>query len=410
MDISSPSPSGERSIQTGSVSNAVLATGDHSTIYQSATDSPEAIQANLELCTRRSMRHAQPRLTGLPLIKRAEVGDVERALLNQRSVIVIGKPGTGKSGLAFSLIDNARERGQLRLLLDCRDFRDVQAEPDLRRHFALQAISLSDACVVLHRHTNSPHPFLLVIDQLDSVVGTRAGNELIELALDCHESLDIRVVVMSRRAEIQEKKLLLRCYEQGFLEVQSAELPNAALYLDELGIASRSEEVERMACNLLNLSLIAKIKEQEPDFDFRTLTSDVALWEQRLDVFDRREGVDGTSLVAELANLAEAALKDSEGILIIDDPPAEAHRRLLSEGFIQRRWEQSRTCSFEHENLQDFLYAKRMMQLGQSVDFVNGELSRFRAQNVLLWMDRIAKAYNTHELARETLLRRLLNV
>jgi hypothetical protein len=401
-------------VQSETIANSLVVPGDGNivtqTIYQDTAGSLEAIQRNLASCTRRSLRRARPRLAGLPVIARAEVGDIERALLDGRSVIVIGLPGSGKSGLAFTLIDNAQRRGQLHLLLDCRDFQDVRAEPDLRRCFALQTMSLTDACATLRQNAKSSSPFLLVIDQLDSIVGTRAGDELVEMALDCHEHPDICVVVMSRRGEVQEKRLLQRYYNEEFLEVQSAELLNAAPYLDELKIADRSEEVERMACNLLNLSLIAKIKEQEPDFDFRRLTSDVALWEQRLEVFIQREGIQGASTVAELTSLAEVALKANGGTFTVAEPPDAAHHRLLSEGLIRRSSDQSCVCSFEHENLQDFLYARRMAQLGRDVEFVNRELSRFRAQNVLLWMERIAEAHGTSEPSREVLLRKLLDV
>ena len=345
------------------------------------------------------------------MIERAEIGDVENLLQSGNSVLTLGSTGNGKSGLAYCLIRNAEKRGQPHLLIDCRDFQEVKSETDLRHRFALQSLSLPRACLDLRQHLNALSPFLVVIDQLDSVVGTQAGNQFVRFAIDCHGWADIGVVVLSRRGEVQEQRLLIDLYRKEFKEVQCAELPNANSFLDELGIVKRSEEVERMARNLLNLSLIASIKEQEPNFDFRQLTSEVALWEQRLEGFILREGVEGASIVAELTNLAEAALKAPEGTFRVDDPPLGAHYRLLSEGFIQRRGHpQSCVCSFAHENLQDFLYARRMVQNERSVAFVFNELpSRFRAQNVLFWMDRIAKT-GASEQSRKTLLRELLNV
>lgn len=417
VNTSSPTPPDDRHITTRDVSGGILNAGNvgliRQEIYYGVTDSPEAIRDNFADHTQQALRSARPRITGLSVIKRPEIGDIEKLLQDGISVVTIGDTGSGKSGLAHGLIGNAESRGQPHLLLDCRNFQEVQTELDLRHRFALQSLSLPRACLELRKFLNNLGSFLLVIDQLDSVVGTRAGDELVELAIDCHGRADIWVAVLSRSREVQEEQLLSELFREGFKKVQCAKLPNAASFLNALGITDHSEEVEHMARNLLNLSLIASIKEQEPNFDFSQLTNEVALWEQRLDVFMRRERVDGASLVAKLTDLAEEALKAPEGTFLVSAPPLEAHHKLLSEEFIQRQHPQSCVCSFAHENLQDFLYARRIVQNGRSVTFVLGELPRFRAQNVLFWidriMDRIAKT-GVSDQARKTFLRELLNV
>ena len=414
VDTSSPTPPGDHSIQAQDVANSILNTGSvekiEQNIYNAPADSLQAIQGNFEDYTSRALRTIRPRIAGLSLIKRDEVGDIEKVLQVGDSVLTLGNSGSGKSGLAHQVITNAKGRGQSCLLLDSRDFQTVQTEQDVRRQFSLQTLSLPRACLELHRHFNASLPFLLAIDQLDSVAGTQAGHELVQLALDCqgHENIDI--VVFSRQKELQEVKLLHPLYQGGFQEVQCAELSNAAPYLDALGIGDRSAEIERMACNLLNLSVIALIATKEPSSDFRQLTSDVALWEKRLDIFARGEGVAGDSIVAELTNLAEEALKSEEGVFRVSEPPLEAHRRLLSAELVQRRGNsQSCVCLFAHENLQDFLYARRTVQNERDEKFVLSEIPKYRAQNVLNWMDRIAKQ-SASEQARTKFLRGLFNV
>lgn len=416
MISSSPSDnekaSENRYIHTdGGMHNVIANTGDNVNIYANRS-SPADIWATFEDQNRRALRNSRPWIEGLTgVVPRPEVADIEKLLHGGESVLIIGSSGTGKSGLGFQLMKRAEERGQPRLALDCRIFHEIRDSPDLQQHLSLGSLSLCRACGEVVKHWRGKNKaFLMVIDQTDSVVGTPAGTEFVEVALDCHGRADIQVVVISRSGEVQEQRLLQPLYREGFRQVQSTELPSSLPYLKQLDIKNPSPEAIEMARNLLNLSLMATIRLQNPAFNFGNITNEVALWNERLEVFLQRNKVQGPQWLAELTRLAECGLKNPGGIFQVSEPPLEAHRNLISEGFIKTRTSTSQICSFSHENLQDFLYARSAVQTGRLPESVVEDLGRFRAQGALIWMDKISKISDAQETTREALLRSLFNV
>lgn len=377
--------------------------------YNSGNHSPSEIYEVFVDHTERVLRNSRPSIEGIEKpIPRAEIADVEKALLAGHAVIISGTSGTGKSGLGFELIENAKRREQCCLLLDCRIFNDVRNPIQL----VIGTLSLHRACKSVNTYKSNSQPFLIVFDQMDGVAGTPAGVELIQAAADCHcyEELCIQVVVISRNVEVQEQQLLTPLARNKFQTITSAPLLNAAPYLESLGIQNTSSEVIEMSRNLLNLSLIATIHDRKPDFDFQNIVNEVELWEGRLEIFLQQNVVNGHQWLSELVLLAKRALSADTGTILLDNPLPESQLRLLSEGFIERHFETSQVCTFFHENFQDFLYAKDAVETGKTIDQVINELGRFRVQGIFVWMDKISQTKSSLYSEREAMLRRLFNV
>ncbi len=392
-----------KSVNIGGDNYGPISTGD---TYIQSKDTPENIRATFEEKTTSALRYSRPKIEGLPdVIARAEVDDIEKLIQIGESVLVIGEPGTGKSGISYLLAERAKQRGQAHLVLNCRLLQSVRTEQDLKGYLSLDAFSLARACSAVR---SDGEPFLLIVDQLDSVLGVEASDAVLEAALGCHEKGDIRVVVFSRSGEAREKNVIETVSKEGFTTVSCEELTDATAYLLELGIASPSQELLGLARNLLHLSLIAKIKQKKPDADFSALTSEVALWEERLKVFNEQHKIKGATLIATLTSLAATALKSEDGTFVVDDPPSDEHEPLLSEQLIRRQYLQSDVCLFTHERMQDFLYARWLLKKGKDATFATQKLGPFRAHNVHIWLNKIAKADNVPE--RETILRNFFDV
>ncbi len=409
MNVFIENPMNNRTVNiNGDLNNSPVVTGDNSKVYINIMSS---IWETFEDRNIRATRNSRPFIEGLDLIMRDEVNDVESAFKRGQSALIVGDSGTGKSGLGFLLMDGAEKRKQPRLMLDCRNFYGVSNSVDLQNYLSLGNLSLSRACLEITKEWQEPNmDFLLVFDQVDNIAGSAAGREIIQTALDCH-SLGIHVVVISRQKEVREEALLAPLVDsRSFHRVESIQLLDSLPYFKKLKIINSSEEVVELGRNLLNLSLIAAIHQKNPDFDFSNLTNDVMLWKARLDVFQRQHTESGDALMAELSLLAAKTLKSPEGTFRLDDPENKHHNRLISEGFIRRRSQNSRICIFSHENLQNFVYATNALKDGMNESDISSALGIFRAQNVIVWMEKIAKVDELEDPTREARLRRIFDV
>ena len=102
---------------------------------------------------------------------------VEEMLRKHGAVLLVGSPGTGKSGIAYTIATSAKQSGGNVILLDARRAANLETTQDLRRYFDLQG-SLDVAVEKLA----AVQGCLLIVDQLDSIAGTSGAEELISLA------------------------------------------------------------------------------------------------------------------------------------------------------------------------------------------------------------------------------------
>lgn len=344
----------------------------------------DPVASEFKVHTDRAMNDARIVIPGLPdSIQRTEVGDVEDQLQLGRSIVLTGEPGTGKSGIGHMLAISARGGGKEVLLLDARRVEHIKDEADLRRFFSLTErvnkeigrIGLQGGC-------------RLIIDQLDSVVALPSATVLTNLAADCNGLVGVDVIVISRKREGHEAKLLSSLTANGFVELESRKLNEATAerLLTEIGIPSPAKNLIKLAQNLLNLELIAKIRVENDSFVFSAIEDEIDLWEKYVEALTESDSGGEESLEA-VVNLAKEALNSDDGSFTLTLPLARALIRLESWGVIVLDY--GRVYTFGHEKLRDYFYAWGATQRKAMPKDVVREINPHRSSNVLLWMEKI---------------------
>jgi hypothetical protein len=340
-------------------------------------------------------RHADRALTGVRdqingvTIPRIELDLVEDQLSQGRRVLFTGDAGTGKSGVSKMLALAAQRRGRCVLILDARQVGHVRSESELRAHLALKGpVEAAVARVARARGCS------VIIDQFDNAVGLVSAVVLSELAIACGRLENTDAVVVSRKREAHEEKLLEQLSAAGFVELTSyllskRKVSDTLRHFD----VEPSETLVDLSRNLLNLSLIATIKERQPDFDFSSVTEEVDLWEQYLEVLNRQEGVGvdpgaGETLIAEAVRLAEEGLHNSDRTFALKYPHSLAHKRLVSWNVIIPEIGED-MHRFRHEKLHDFLVAWGAVRRGELPSALHERFNVHRTRNVLVWMDKL---------------------
>jgi len=343
-------------------------------------------------------------------LPRNEIVWIEDQLSQGKSVLLVGDAGTGKSGIGASLARSAGERHEVVLLLDARHVGYIKSETELRQHLALNG-SIASAVGRVGRHKGCR----VIIDQLDNIAGSVSARLLVELAVECSPLTDVEIIVISRKREAHEVKLLNGLTTAGFVELISHPLSETRVegVLKQLGISQFSADLVALGRNLLNLELIGAIKQRQPNFDFSALMDEVDLWEQYIQILSEREEVASSSenaeqIVAEAVKLARSGLRSKDRTFCLDYPVSHSHRRLVSWGIIVYEQEDGRVCRFRHEKLQDFLYAWDAIQRRVMPTDVLDEINIHKSRNVLTWMDEIYSR-RSPQLHRR-FLREMLNV
>jgi nucleoside phosphorylase/energy-coupling factor transporter ATP-binding protein EcfA2 len=355
----------------------------------------DGVTSEFRIQTDRSLSGAKIAIPGLPgSIPRAEVKDVEDQLQLGRAVALTGEPGSGKSGIGYMLAVAARSEGKEVLLLDARRVEHLRDEVDLRRFLSAEGPVSSEI-----RRIGRMGGCRLIIDQLDSAITLPSASVLIELALDCRDLEGVEVVVISRKREGREAKLISPLTAKGFVELESRELSEAesSRLLTELKIRSPTDRLIKLGQNLLNLELIAKIKLENDAFDFSAVEEEVDLWEKYIDVL-RESDSDGEDLIGLVVDLAGQALRSDDGRFKLSVPLNRPLIRLQSWGIIA--CEYGLIYAFSHEKLQDYFYAWEATERMAMPAEILHELNQHRSTSVLAWMKRIYSRHSPELLQR----------
>jgi hypothetical protein len=362
---------------------------DYLNIPPPGGDFVNEIEESFQRQTNLTSKSARDQIRGL-MIPRAEVDLVEEQLTQPRPVLFTGDAGTGKSGVCKMLAVAARERGHCVLFLDARQVGHIKSESELRAHLTLRGpIESAVARVARARGCR------VVIDQFDNAAGSASAIVLSDLAIACSKLANTEVVVASRKTEAHEEKLLKQLLTEGFVELTSYPLAERKVsdILRHFRIEP-SDTLVDLGLNLLNLSLIATIKAEWPNFNFSAITDEVQLWEQYLDALNKHEGVGvnpvaGENLIGEAVKLAEEGLHSSERTFEIKYPHSPAHTRLDSWQVIIPEEKDGDIYRFRHEKLQDFLVAWGAVRRGDMPPAILGRFNEHRTRNVFVWVDRL---------------------
>lgn len=374
--------------------------------FPSSGDSFNKIHAQFALHTDRTLRSISIHIPGLgePL-PRIEVANIEEQLAAGQHVVLTGSAGTGKSGIGAILASNARQAGKTVLLVDARRLGSLNNDVGLRDYF-----DLSDSFTSAVRCAGAHKGCRVIVDQLDNIAGSAAAILLADNAVECIQGKQVTEwVIICRNENPNERQLLTKLLSNGFSELISYPIGREIVkdVLAYLGIYNPPTELIEIGCNLLNLELIGKIREQQPSFDFSTLIDEPYLWERFVQVLCNREGdTSGTRLIAEAVKMAQQGLRHPEGNFLIEYPPSAELNRLTSWGIVSPvdgRW-----YRFRHEEFQDYIYAWDAAERQAMPQDVLNEIITYKSRNIFKWMDLMYQRRNSP--VRKQFLRGILNV
>lgn len=340
--------------------------------------------------TSRNLRKIQTKIPGLkePLVRK-EATLIEEQLLKGQHVVLTGEAGTGKSGIAAKIAQNAIETGKAALLIDARDISTSKTEKDVREYLDLTEIK--QICEVMKCR--------IILDQLDNIAGLRSSKIIVELIQELVQGIDgLEILAVCRNKELHERDLLNGLLSNGLAEVICNEITQdqVANVLSSIGVKDYSPEVLSFGKNLLNLELIGQIHGQQSDFDFSTLTDVVYLWDKYIDIWYVREGRDaGEEMFKYAVNLSRLGLNHPDGIFEREMPAPTALQRLVSWGIITLVDVDSRMFRFRHEKFQDYVYARDAADRLLLPQSILNEIPDHKSRNVFWWVESIYASRNS---------------
>lgn len=356
---------------------------------------PPSVQRHMDEITqytRYALRRIRLTVPGIeePL-RRNEVDLVETQLSIGRSVLIVGDPGTGKSGLAGLLTNRALAARKLVLLVNAAQLTDIRTEAELR-----DRVNIDQPLVQAIKDLSEHFDILLIIDQLDNTIGMPAVEVLVDLIIDCIALKGVEVVAVSRRREAVASSLLRKLFDAGLEEIECRDLDakTAELSLVAMGITNPPEDLIKLARNILNLEVIGTMVQSPSTPDFSAITDEASLWNTYLDAMRQREQ---TGFIDEAVRLAQESLRHHDRLLTLGNELTYHQQRLeswnviaLVDGSIYR---------FYHEKLQDFIYAWSCCQKNASPSAVIVDIGEHRATGILQWMNKIYTGRNSPFLA-----------
>lgn len=340
-------------------------------------------------------------------IDRSETSDILSRLSEGQSILLAGDAGVGKTGILRQVID--RWTSTPALFIDARRFSEVSNQTEFRQELDFNG-PLADAISRVGHHNGC----LLVVDQLDNIGGTPAAGLFTSLLTDVTELDNVNVLVGCREWDLRNRDVFTSLTQSdGFELVELSGLSESTVrtVIDELKISKCSEEIITLSTNLLNLSIIAELREQTAldQIDYSLIKNQVELWDryQRTLVDRETQGAEwdresGYKVRARAVELAERGLSDGTRVVPISLRRNRADERLISRNVLQH--ERGERYRFRHDELQDYFYAWNVVQRqGWTTPRpVLEEINEQVAAGVFRWMLRILLAEDA-ELAAEFL-------
>jgi hypothetical protein len=219
------------------------------------------------------------------------------------------------------------------------------------------------------------------------------------------------VVVVSRHREANEVGALRPLLEAGFQEIvcQPIDHDTVVQVLAIAGASNVSSEILDLGSNLLNLELICEIVRRSGSAHINELRDEISLWEQYVSVIQSRESGQhdpfGHAFIQEAVILAHDGLQGLDRTFGLTSSLTLSQRRLISSGVIVVV--SGLKHRFQHEQFQDYLYARDATQRSLMPSDVFDEIERLHAVNVLAWMRNIYKKSGVPEY--ESFLEELLS-
>ncbi len=358
------------------------------------------IKRKFAACTSTSLPVESPQILGNH-IHHPQLQQVENLLNSSGAVLLLGGPGTGKSGIAYTIATDTANRGQNVLLIDARQTAGLNTRQDLRGYVdlnggveeALQRLAAVEGC-------------LLVIDQLDSVAGTPSAELLTTLARGSAGRDGVRVLVVMRAGE-DSRQTIEALNRAGFQAVHALPLneTTANEVLSRLGIAKAPPALVELGRTLINLDLIARIHAISPHEDLAAVDNTVALWREYFQVVEMRESVGasadaGRELRAEAVALAWKGFTASERTVSLPINTTRTQRRLLEWGILVQDYPSTRIYRFRHEQVHDYLVAEDAFANRLDPQELMAAANAHRMTGVAAWLSKLYRLAEPAENCR----------
>jgi hypothetical protein len=350
--------------------------------YQKA----EQLYRSFQRVTNTSKMVLRPKLKGIPqLLPKEETNIILRELFeNSRSVLLTGEAGVGKSGIAVEIIENAVQKNLFYLLIDAKALSRVQEAGDLKNFFAVEE-SFYEAVRRLGGFADT----IIVVDQIDNIVGTPSCDVVIELLTTCASFDGVLVVAVTRHREANEQGAVRPLLESGFVDVVCQPITTDLVVhvLSSVGVTEIPASLFAITTNLLNLDLICEVIKTCGWQDLSGIQDIVDLWESyRLMLIERENYANyhGEDFIVEAVRLARIGLLSPDRGFDLEYPLNHIHSRLISGNIIKQIF--GRRYQFSHDKLQDYLYAWDACERIRFPNHINEEIGELHGRNVMIWM------------------------
>jgi len=318
----------------------------------------------------------------LPVLRRRvnlrQTEGIKLQLARTSLVLLAGESGTGKSGIAAELVRSYGERGVPVLFVDARNYSDTVVSFGQLADYVGVAPPLRDRLGSVARKTGE---CLLVIDQLDSIIGTPAFQVSVELLASAAGLGQVRAVGISSDVDPADYDRLVRV---GFVKVSSSLLDRqtALDLLTELGVLHPSDGIIALARNLFILSLVAQLSTET---DLNQAVGETALLEEYRRVLNR--STEGRGLVSASSNLAYRDPAHARSDFPRPEIPDDTVARLVSRGVLKRVGRG--LYRFRHEQLLYYFYACRAIDSGSQPREMLARVAGCHLEGALVWILRL---------------------
>jgi len=341
-----------------------------------------------EKTTRRTLSSVQDTLPVLNRrLERSEVSEVWDHLGQGRPVLIEGESGSGKSGIAAEIVRQANRRRIPTLFLNARNFSSAVVSFTDLAHYVGVYPPLRDCLEKLSHHVGK---CLLVIDQLDSVVGTPSYQISTELLAAAKTLNNVMVVAVSCILDSSEYQAI-RDLAFNVVASHLLDRPRVVELLREMQITKPSDALVMLSENLFYLSMAAELAEEA---GIAEVEGKVALLEKYRTTLERLEGAEVIQRIVDLAYENLDVGKSNFTLPRVQDRPV---KRLQNRGLIVAVG--YGLYGFRHEQLLYYFYAQGAIDRAVPPARILEGIAGHRASSALVWVLRLYRQRRANELA-----------
>lgn len=283
-------------------------------------------------------------------IERDETRDVLDLIMKGENVLISGESGSGKSGITAAIVKKAIKERTPVLFLDTRHYSvTVNSLSDLQ-HFVNVEKSL---LTCFEKITNQVGSLLLVVDQLDSTIGTPASQVFVELMAQAAIKKGAKIIAVGSVLETSEYQPI---HDLKFKEIisQPQDSQFVSSILAKVGVSNPSQALLSLAENLFYLGIAI---EAASNSNIEAIDRDYKLLEEYLKELEK---IEEEEFVQTAMDIAYDTLLEGKFNFPRPQTNKLQFKRLIQRGLIIELGYQE--YRFRHEQLHYFLFVKNVLE------------------------------------------------